>query len=58
MKNDLEIALGQSNDALEFYLENVKIDDFRKDVANLIVSNQSEDIKGFKEKLIEIIRKS
>ncbi len=49
--NELEKAFALEDDFLSTYLENVKIADFRKDLAEMM----DKDLVNFKQKLITFI---
>ena len=52
--NELEIALSQSNHALDAYLEDTKTEDFRQHIQQIL--NKNKDSQELKNKIIELIK--
>ena len=53
--NELEEALAKKDDDLSWYLENVSLEDFKKDIKNLLQKHENPNSAALKEKIIDLI---
>ena len=49
--NELETALQQDNSSLDHYLENVKTNDFRDHIKQMLEKRENQDCRALKEKI-------